>query len=293
MKTLAGIALAALSPALLADDIAGNWVGVGPEGRHLVFHITGPDGALKATNDSPEQSVFGVPVPSITFSGSTLQLSIPLIDLRFEGDLLANGTIAGTLTQHGRGVPFTLERTSAAVGPPRLRGQPAGTLENGRYHHNATGVEFDVPAGWYIGPTRPQEGDPSRLTMLVDPSHHVVFAPVYMVKFETPPGRIAAALDGAVPFLLGRRAGETGEPAVHRAPNYAIRAGSEQRLLIGGQQALQAIGEYRENGKLIAELLTWIYTEHTHAFFVARVADEDLSAVQTPFQQMVRSARVP
>ena len=274
--------------------IAGDWGGVGPQGRRFIVHITGPDNALKATNDSPDQNTFGVPVPSITFSGATLQFSIPLIDLKYTGDLTANGTIIGTLTQRGSGIPFTLERVANAPKPPApVLSQPAGTLSNGRYHHNNTGVEFDLPTGWAIGVTRPRDGDPNTLTVLADPARRVIFASADMRKAELPVANISGALSRAVPVLIGRRAGQTGQTAPHLAQNYTIRPGSEQRTLIGGEQAVQAIADYQENGKPIVELLTWVYSEHTHVFFMTKMPAENLPVEQPLFDQMVRSASVP
>ena len=106
MKLVICTAITLLAPMLSAAGVAGDWVGVltTPHDSHrVVLHITGPDNDLKATNDSPDQRVFGVPVPSITLSGSTLEYSIPLIGVKFSGDVLPNDTIAGTFSQHGTG----------------------------------------------------------------------------------------------------------------------------------------------------------------------------------------------
>jgi hypothetical protein len=94
-------------------------------------------------------------------------------------------------------------------------------------------------------------------------------------------------------MLIARRNGDTGAGTPHLAQNYKIRAGSEEKTLIGGQQAVRAIGEYQQGGKQIAELLTWIFTEHTTTFFFAKMAAEDLPSVQAPFERMVQSARTP
>ena len=94
-------------------------------------------------------------------------------------------------------------------------------------------------------------------------------------------------------MLIGRRAGETAAGPPHLVQNYKIRAGSVERTLIGGQQAVRAIGEYELGGKQIVELLTWIHTEHTGVFFYAKMASEDLPAVQESFERMVQSATIP
>ena len=197
MKLPISIVLAILSPAFGIAGVAGDWAGIlnlaqGP--LHIVLHVTGPDTDLKATNDSPDQKIFGAPVPSITLSGSSLQFSIPRIDVKFSGDLIADSSIVGTFTQHGTAVPLVLERTAAVPRIMPTLTQPAGVFGNGHYHHNLTGVEFYLPDGWSVGRTGPRDGDPNEMTVLVDPSHKAIFASVDMTKVDIPPANIAGAL---------------------------------------------------------------------------------------------------
>ena len=166
----------------------------------------------------------------------------------------------------------------------------AGVLQGRHYHHNLTGVEFDLPFQWSIGITKPIDGDPKEMTVLKDPEGKAVFASVAMSKVETPPASISAALSRAVPQLLMRRAGSL---PPHRVENYKIREGSVEQTYIGGQQAVRAIGEYELGGQKITELLTWIFTEHTRAYFFAKMASDDLPALQVPFEQMLQSAKIP
>jgi hypothetical protein len=232
-------------------------------------------------------------VPSITLSGAKLQYSIPLIGVTFSGDVTADGAIVGTFVQHGTGIPLTLERIVSTPKVIPTLTSPAGVLENGHYHHNPTGVEFDLPSGWVVGRTLPRDGDPYELTVLVDPSRKATFASAYMIKMDTPPANIPLLLSRAVPMLIGRRAGQTGLTAPHLAANYKIREGSEQKTLIAGHQAVRAIGELDQGGKQFNELLAWIDTEQTRTFFVVRTAPENLAALQAPFEQMLQSARIP
>ena len=295
MELSSVVVLAIVSPVLSLAGIAGDWVGVlalPQSSLHIVLHVTGPDTELKATHDSPDQGAYGAPVPSITLSGSTLHFAIPLIDVTYSGDVLANGTIVGTFFQHGKGLPLVLERVLAAPHVAPTATQPPGVLENGRYRHNATGVEFDVPLGWTVVRPRPPD-DASKMIALIDPTHKAIFASVAMAKVDIPPADIPAALSRAVPLLLGIRAGETGAAGPHLVQNYAIRPGSVEQTLIGGQQAVRAIGEYERGGKKFVELLTWIYTTHTTTYFFARMAAQDLPAVQPSFEQILQSARIP
>jgi hypothetical protein len=114
-----------------------------------------------------------------------------------------------------------------------------------------------------------------------------------MVKGNIPPANISLVLDSGVRMLIARRSGQTGQGAPHLAANYKIREGSQQKTLIGGHQALRAIGELEQNGKPFVELLAWIDTEQTRTFFVMKTAAENLGALQEPFEQMLQSTRIP
>ncbi len=289
MKFPVSFVLAILSPVVATAGVAGDWAGTlafPQRSVPFVLHISGPDTELKATHGPA-----GALVPSITFSGSTLQFGIPLLDVTFSGDLLANGTIVGTFVQHGKGVPLVLERIAApsAFPPPA---QPIGSLRNGRYHHNPTGVEFDVPLGWAVVRPRPPD-DPTRLTVLLDPTHKSLVATVNMETVDVAAADIPGALSRAVPLLLGMRAGETGAGGPHVIPNCTIRPGNLEQTLIAGQQAVRAIGEYERGGKRFAELLTWIYTPRTTTYFFARMPAEDLPYVQPLFEKLLQSASIP
>jgi hypothetical protein len=89
----------------------------------FVIHVSGPDNALRATVDSPDQSTAGGGVDSITLSGSTLSFAIQQLDMKFSEDVNSNGTIVGALVQRGTGVPLILTRdtflnpSSACPGP--------------------------------------------------------------------------------------------------------------------------------------------------------------------------------
>jgi hypothetical protein len=296
VKIAIGIALVILSPVLGRAGVAGDWAGVltyPQQSLHIVLHVTGPDNALKATTDSPDQGGYGTPVRSITLTGSTLQFTIPYLDVRFSGDVNSNGTIVGTFAQRGTTVPLVLERAAAVPRVVAPLTQPAGVLENGHYHHNLTGVEFDVPYGWSVGMPGPRDGDPRDMIVLLDPNHRVVFASVAMDKVETHPENIPVALSRAVPSLIARRAGETAFGAPHLATNYKIREGSVEQTVIGGQRAVRAIADYDEGGRRIVELLTWIFTEHTKTYFFMKMPLENLPTLQMPFEQMLQSARIP
>jgi len=166
----------------------------------------------------------------------------------------------------------------------------AGVLEGQHYHHNLSGVEFELPAGWSIGITKPVDGNPNETTVLVDPDGRTIFASVTMFKLETPPASINQVLSRMVPQLVARRAGSV---PPHGVPKYKIQEGSLQQTSIGGNQAVRAIGEYELGGQKINELLAWIVTEHTRTYFFAKITTDDFSAIKFAFDLILQSARIP
>ncbi|HTA71492.1 MAG TPA: hypothetical protein VK776_24565, partial [Bryobacteraceae bacterium] len=60
---------------------------------------------------------------------------------------------------------------SRARRPLRTLNGPAGELRDGVYHHNASGVELTLPAGWTVGQPPPAQDDPNYAITLLDPEH--------------------------------------------------------------------------------------------------------------------------
>jgi len=95
VKLSISIFVATFLPASAMAGVAGDWAGilnVPNRPLHVVLHLSGPDNALKATLDSPDQGSFGMPVRTVSLEGSTLQFSIPISETTFSGDVVANSS---------------------------------------------------------------------------------------------------------------------------------------------------------------------------------------------------------
>lgn len=120
--------LAPLAPAQ-PPSIAGSFEGALklPTGQslRLRLHIDrAPDGTLKATFDSVDQGVLGMPIDEITFANGTLRWSLERISATYEGKLAASGNaIDGTIIQ-GSPMPLAFKRMDrAALGQTPARPQ--------------------------------------------------------------------------------------------------------------------------------------------------------------------------
>lgn len=167
----------------------------------------------------------------------------------------------------------------------RLQAPPKqlGTFQAGRYHHNATGIEFNLPAGWSIEGESPSSDDGEMVTFTDDVSK-VPFAAVWVKVDPTPAEKMADRLRGAIPQKISQRTGFS---------HYTIRPESVQSKIIGGKQALCAVADFEEDGVKMAESLNWIYADRSRALFFARLPAVDLASFQARFDQVILSAMVP
>ena len=95
-----------------AQEIIGEWNGVlKVQGIQLrvVFHIAKTEDGYTATMDSPDQSVTGIPVTTITFENTNLTLEITNARIVYSGRLEENSVI-GTFSQSGQEFPMNLQR---------------------------------------------------------------------------------------------------------------------------------------------------------------------------------------
>jgi len=96
------------------SDIDGAWAGTLDTGRgklRLVFHLTNTEDGLMATMDSPDQNVSGLPVTTVTRTGSSLKLELKQAGGVYEGKISGDlASIEGAWTQGGVSFPLTLKR---------------------------------------------------------------------------------------------------------------------------------------------------------------------------------------
>jgi pimeloyl-ACP methyl ester carboxylesterase len=103
-------------PAL--SDIDGDWLGTLDTGMgklRVVLHIISTEDGLAATMDSPDQNAKGIPVTSLTRSGSSLKFDVKSVGGSYDGRIAADlGTFTGTWTQLGKSWPLPLKRVKQA-----------------------------------------------------------------------------------------------------------------------------------------------------------------------------------
>ena len=123
----------------------------------VVFHIINTEDGLKATMDSPDQGMKGLPVTAVTRNGNSLKLEAKNINGAYEGKVSADlSSIDGTWSQNGASFPLVLKRTKdeAILEPkrPQVPAKPYPYREQevtyGNQVQNVTlAATFTVPKG--------------------------------------------------------------------------------------------------------------------------------------------------
>jgi hypothetical protein len=101
------------------SNIDGDWLGTldTSMGRlRLALHIANTDQGLAATVDSLDQNANGIPMTSITRSGTSLKFEMKAIGGSYEGTISTDlGGFTGTWTQLGKSFPLAFKRVKSAA----------------------------------------------------------------------------------------------------------------------------------------------------------------------------------
>ncbi len=174
-------------------------------------------------------------------------------------------------------------RAVAQYGPDDL----LGSVQNGIYHHNATGVEVAIPTGWSVKGQSPQPDGGDRID-LVDSASQTPRGFLWVIKDPTPSERTAERLQQRLQQKLRQRGEANG---YH---DYKLRPESTQPAVVGGQQALTAVGDYLSpTGDKMIEWLVFVNTPKTRFFFSVHGRESEFAAVQQQASQAISTARIP
>ena len=114
VSLLASMAFAGSQDQTVQVKPEGDWKGTidaGGTKLDLVLHISGKDGALGATLDSPDQGATGLSIDSITVTGKSLRFEMKSLGANYEGVFTTDGSqIEGQFSQQGQRLPLTFKR---------------------------------------------------------------------------------------------------------------------------------------------------------------------------------------
>lgn len=161
--------------------------------------------------------------------------------------------------------------------------QTFGTLENGVYHNNLTGIELTVPSNWVVvGQATSSTPDAQHLQLKDSTSN--LGGLILMKRRDANAADLQASMNGRLAAKAMQR---------NNFQGYTYRPESVQRTTINGRPALSAVADYVLAGQKMVEYLTWIDGEKSRALFAARVRPDELVDFQAAFDPVIRSAVVP
>lgn len=134
-------------------DISGDWQGTlntGGQDLRLVLHLTkAADNSLKATLDSLDQpGANGIPVNSVTFKDSKLNLDVAAVHGAYEGKLSADGkSIAGTWSQ-GMDLPLEFKRSGTTPAQPETKTETKPVPKNETNTEIKPAKPSDIDGAW-------------------------------------------------------------------------------------------------------------------------------------------------
>ena len=154
------------------SEFVGNWVGslnVGTVQLRMRFELGASGGALTASVFSLDQGNAQVPVESVTVTGATVAIAMPVAGATYEGTLSADGSrIEGSFAQMGSTLALNLERTEAENTGTR---RPQDPVEP--FPYLAEEVSYPNPDGGHTLAgtfTRPESGGPFPAVILISGS---------------------------------------------------------------------------------------------------------------------------
>lgn len=116
-----------LTPATSAQSVEGKWYGklkIQNTELRVVFDIKRSDTLYIGTMDSPDQGATGIPMESVTFSNSILNIKHSSIMMEYNGVYMGD-KIIGTFRQAGHPIPLNLsKRVPEGAGRPQEPKEP-------------------------------------------------------------------------------------------------------------------------------------------------------------------------
>jgi hypothetical protein len=185
----------------------------------------------------------------------------------------------------------TVMKLAASIGSPRPTGAQGlssaprlsmGTLENGLYHHTATGTEFRIPPGWSITGDGPSSGG-GEAVMFREGSGQSYF--VWLIANPQKLADIPIALDQDVEYKLHQR-------TVDAVDGFKMRPGTLFKWGAGTRQGISVAFEFNQNGPQI-EYDTWMRSDKNLLYFRAICPASNITMVQDSLHLLTEATTVP
>lgn len=132
-RLLFSLSFILIASASFAQGVTGDWFGLlsVPNGKlTLVFHVTKSGDEFKATMDSPDQNVTGLPMDKVSFIANQLIINFAASQIVYTGTFLPDSNkINGVFAQGGGKFPLNLSHDRLTVQKAVLKARPQDPKE--------------------------------------------------------------------------------------------------------------------------------------------------------------------
>jgi hypothetical protein len=157
-----------------------------------------------------------------------------------------------------------------------------GTLKNGVYHHNQTGIQFTLPPDWVI--VSQGHASSGAQAVLIRDTVTDIIGTVWLKPRTVDPADIPALMSRRLDSKVAQR---------NNFEGYRYRPDSVQQGTVGGKPGLRAVADYVRAGQQMVEYITWVDGEKSRVAFSARMPASELPAFQSRFDDVIQTALVP
>jgi hypothetical protein len=228
-------------------------------------------GTQRALAAQAQMRIVGVLLQKGDTAGASLEFNILVQNYSDQKEIIASiAARLGAVLRSSGTFPTT---------PPKLT---KGTLENGLYHHTATGTEFRIPPGWSITNDGPSSGGGEAI-MFRDGSGQSYF--VWLIANPQKLADIPIALDQDVEYKLHQR-------TVDAVDGFKMRPGTLFKWGAGTRQGISVAFEFNQNGPQI-EYDTWMRSDKNLLYFRAICPASNITMVQDSLHLLTEATTVP
>lgn len=160
--------------------------------------------------------------------------------------------------------------------------QPLGTLKNGVYHNNQTGIQFTLPPDWVI--VSQGHASSGAQTVLIRDKVTNVIGTVWMKPRTVDPADVPALMSRRLDSKVAQR---------NNFEGYRYRPDTIQQGTVAGKPGLRAVADYVRAGQQMVEYITWVDGDKSRVAFSARMPASELPAFQSRFDDVIQTAVVP
>lgn len=107
---------------VFSQSITGDWFGILTSENNklrIIIHITQSDSGYKASMDSPDQGVKGIPVSTVQYQTSQLTIEMAAIGAKYIGKIMNDTLLKGTFVQGNFSIPLKLSKKEIVLNRPQ------------------------------------------------------------------------------------------------------------------------------------------------------------------------------